>query len=165
MPQEYRVQEAIRLVLQMHKDLRDFYLQAARLTGKVSGEKVFSRLADEIAASIKRYFYLYHGDDLGRLDEFMACGPDPHNHMLQKLTRERWPGMQERRARELSLAQETDIARRLRLTAAQIIDPMARQIMLQAAEATDQHLAVIESEYARDMRMVHETDIGIFVRE
>ena len=33
------------------------------------------------------------------------------------------------------------------------------------AELTHQHYELIESEYARLMAMVHETDVGIFVRE
>ena len=55
--------------------------------------------------------------------------------------------------------------RRLRAMAAQIPDAKVRQVFEANAVSTHNHYLLIESEYARLMGMVHETDIDIFVRE
>jgi len=49
--------------------------------------------------------------------------------------------------------------------AAKFDDPEIKQIFEKNATSTDHHYQIIESEYARLMGMVHETDINTFVRE
>jgi len=47
----------------------------------------------------------------------------------------------------------------------QIIDPAVRAIFEKMAKASQHHYQIVESEYARMMGMVHETDMDTFVRE
>jgi len=49
--------------------------------------------------------------------------------------------------------------------AAKIDNPDVRKVFEQNATSTDHHFQIIESEYARLMGMVHETDIDTYVRE
>ncbi|MCF6180197.1 MAG: ferritin, partial [Geopsychrobacter sp.] len=53
----------------------------------------------------------------------------------------------------------------LRYIADKIADQQVSAVFLKNAEATHQHYELIESEFAHLMRMVHETDIDIYVRE
>ena len=53
----------------------------------------------------------------------------------------------------------------LRQLADKITDQKVRDVFLLNAKSTHHHYELIESEYARLMAMVHETDINIFVRE
>lgn len=165
MPQEYRIQEAIRLAIESKKNLHDFYRQAAGRITNHSGQRVFERLADETRSNLGRFYHLYLGEDLPGFERFMATPPRTDSAMLHELGREIQPEIHDRKARELALREETDIERVLRLTAARVIDPLAREVLLRAADEVCQHMQVIESEYARTMGMVHETDIDTYVRE
>jgi len=71
----------------------------------------------------------------------------------------------ERKAMELAMAKEKNLAEHLRTLAAKIDNPEVRAVFEQNATSTDHHYQIIESEYARLMGMVHETDIDTFVRE
>ena len=71
----------------------------------------------------------------------------------------------ERKAMELALKEEESLSKRLRTTSSRIVDPAVRAVFDRMAEETDNHYAIIESEYAHMMGMVHETDIDIYVRE
>jgi len=66
---------------------------------------------------------------------------------------------------EIALKEEEDLAKQLRLTAEKIVDPQVRSVFERMAKETEHHFALIESEYARLMGMVHETDVDTFVRE
>jgi rubrerythrin len=71
----------------------------------------------------------------------------------------------ERRAMELASNLEEELAKDLYLTASRIVDPSVRAVFERLAKETENHFALIESEYAHLMAMVHETDINIYVRE
>jgi len=165
MPQEYRLQEAILMAIQSKKNLYDFYRKAAAQTVREEGRRVFERLADETRTGLSRFYHLYHGSVETSFEQFMAAPPHPDSAMLHELSAELHPEIHDRRAREIALREETDIERVMRLAADRVINPMARQVLLRAAWDTGQHLQIIESEYAHTMRMVHETDIDIYVRE
>ncbi len=165
MPQEMKIQEAIRLILKTKKNLYDFYLQAAEQVSNPLGRRVFERLAGEARNNLGRFFHLYNGHDLGDFEQFMATPPHPDSALLNDLVAQLTPDIHERRAREMALQEEEDIHRMLTMTAARVIDPVARQILQRAARETREHCALIESEYAHDMGMVHETDIDTYVRE
>ena len=49
--------------------------------------------------------------------------------------------------------------------AAKIEDPAVAAVFEANAKSTHNHYVIIESEYARLMGMVHETDMDTFVRE
>ena len=122
-------------------------------------------LDEETRTGLSRFYDLYLGKDLDDFEQFMATPPRPDSAMLHELDRELHPDIHDRRAREIALREEADIERVLRMTAERVINPMARQILLEAAAETGQHLQIIESEYAHTMGMVHETDIDTYVRE
>ena len=71
----------------------------------------------------------------------------------------------ERKAMELAMAKEKALAEHLRALAEKIDNPEIRAVFEQNATSTDHHYQIIESEYARLMGMVHETDMDTFVRE
>ncbi len=63
------------------------------------------------------------------------------------------------------MKEEEDLGKNLRMTASHIVDPGVRAVFDRMAEETETHYAIIESEYAHMMGMVHETDIDTYVRE
>lgn len=165
MPQEMKMLEAIKLAIQTEKDVMDFYLKAASLTKNERGRKVFEQLAKEEREHAGHFFKVYTGSDLGSFEEFMAQPPSPTHAMLKQLEKALDENVHERRAMELALQEEEDLLKNLRLTASHIVDPAVRAVFDRMAEETENHYAMIESEYAHVMGMVHETDIDTYVRE
>ncbi len=165
MPQEYKMQEALKLAIQTEKDVRDFYLRAAEITKNPRGKKVFELLAKEEEEHAGHFFPLYKGDDLGTFEEFMARPPKAETAMLKDLEKALDENVHERKAMEIALREEEDLAKNLTMTASNILDPAVRSIFEKMAKETRHHYELIESEYAHLMAMVHETDIDIYVRE
>lgn len=165
MPQEMKLQEAIRMAIQTEKDVMDFYNKAAALTENERGRKVFEQLAREEREHAGHFFNIYTGADLGSFDEFMAQPPAKSHAMLKQLDKSLDEKVHERKAMELAMQEEEDLAKHLRLTASHIVDPAVRAVFDRMAEETETHYAIIESEYAHMMGMVHETEIDTYVRE
>ena len=165
MPQEMKMLEAIKLAIQTEKDVMDFYLKAASLTKNERGKKVFELLAREEREHAGHFFKIYTGSDLGSFDDFMAQPPSSSHVMLKQLEKALDENIHERKAMELALKEEEDLAKNLRMTASYIVDPAVRAVFDRMAEETETHYALIESEYAHMMGMVHETDIDTYVRE
>jgi rubrerythrin len=95
----------------------------------------------------------------------MAQPPSSNHAMLKQLEKALDENTHERKAMELALQEEGDLVKNLRMTASHIVDPTVRAVFDRMAEETETHYAIIESEYAHLMAMVHETDIDIYVRE
>lgn len=165
MPQEMKMLEAIKLAIQTEKDVMDFYLKAASLTKNERGKKVFELLAKEEREHAGHFFKIYTGSDLGSFDDFMAQPPSSSHVMLKQLEKALDENIHERKAMELALKEEEDLAKNLCMTASYIVDPAVRAVFDRMAEETETHYALIESEYAHMMGMVHETDIDTYVRE
>lgn len=165
MPQEMKMQEAIKTAIQTEKNAMDFYKRAASITKNVRGKKVFEQLAGEEREHASHFFHLYKGSDLGSFDQFMASPPHPDSVMLKELDKALKADVHERRAMEIALREEEDLAKNLSLTASHIVDPVVRAVFERMAKETRDHFALIESEYAHLMAMVHETDIDTYVRE
>lgn len=165
MPQEMKMQEAIKLAIQTEKNVMDFYKRAAEITQNPRGKKVFNLLSGEEREHASHFFHLYKGSDLGSFDQFMASPPHPDSAMLKALQKALDENVHERKAMEIALREEEDLAKNLEMTAARIIDPVVRAVFDKMAKETRDHFALIESEYAHLMGMVHETDIDTFVRE
>ena len=85
--------------------------------------------------------------------------------MLKLLEKALDENVHERKAMELALKEEKDLVKNLRMTASRIVDPAVRAVFERMARETENHYAIIESEYAHMMGMVHETDIDTYVRE
>jgi rubrerythrin len=165
MPQEYKMQEAIKLAIQTEKNVMDFYTRAADITKNPRGKKVFNLLASEEREHASHFFHLYKGSDLGSFEQFMAAPPHPDSVMLKELTKALDENIHERKAMEIALREEEDLAKNLTQTASNIGDPAVKAVFEKMAKETRDHYALIESEYAHLMGMVHETDIDTYVRE
>lgn len=165
MPQEFNYQDAIRVAIETEKELMDFYQRAAEITMDPGGKKVFQTLADEEREHAKHFYNLYTGDALGGFEEFIVSPGKSQSAMMHDLEKLFDSNIRERGAMEIALREEQDLEKNLRLTASRIVDPMVRNIFEKMAVETRQHYEIIESEYARLMGMVHETDIDTYVRE
>ena len=165
MPQEMKMIEAIKIAIQTEKDVMDFYLKAAALTENERGKKVFEQLAREEREHAGHFFKIYTGSDLGSFEDFMAQPPSASHSMLKQLEKALDENVHERKAMELAMVKEKALAEHLRALAVKIDNPEIRAVFEQNATSTDHHYQIIESEYARLMGMVHETDMDTFVRE
>lgn len=165
MPQEYTMKEALKTAIVAKKNLMDFYREAAQLTKNENGKKVLTRLADEVRDNAKKFYNHYKWDDLGSFDDVMNAPPKSDSVMLVELRKALDKNVHERKARELALKEEEDMEKNFTLAASRIVDPQVRAIFDEVARDTRNHYAIIESEYARTMAMVHETDIDTYVRE
>jgi rubrerythrin len=143
----------------------DFYLKAATLTSNERGKKVFAQLAKEEREHAGHFFEIYTGSDLGSFEDFMAMPPSQGHAMLKQLEKAPDENVHERKAMELAMKEEEDLVKNLQMTASRIVDPSVRGVFERMARETENHYAIIESEYARMMGMVHETDIDTYVRE
>lgn len=165
MPQEFSMQQALRLAIETEKAVMCFYEEAAKISKDDRASKVFQTLASEEREHAGHFFKLYNGDDLGDFDSYMAKEPDFESAMLHNLKKEISSDLTERKAMEIALKEEEDLAKNLAMTAGRIVDPTVRAVFDRMVKETENHFAIIESEYAHMMGMVHETDIDTFVRE
>lgn len=165
MPQEFNLQAAIHEAIQTEKDVMDFYNKAAEITKNERAKKVFLTLAAEEREHASNFFHLYTGAELGSFEDFMASPPRDVSAMLSQLLQALDEAASERKAMELALAEEENLAKNLRATAALIVDPAVRGVFEKMAQETDDHYQIIEAEYAFMMGMVHDTDIDTYVRE
>lgn len=164
MPQEFNLQEALMMAIETEKAVMYFYQNAAKQAKDARARKVFETLASEEREHAEHFFPLYKGD-LGSFDSYMAKPPTFESAMLHNLKKAINADVHEKEAMEIALKEEEDLAQNLQETAERIVDPLVRKVFERMARETLNHYAVIESEYAHLMRMVHETDIDTFVRE
>ncbi len=159
------VQEAIKRSIRTEKYARDFYLLGAKHMKNQQARRTFELLAAEEVDHAKTFYDIYPGDDLPDFSEYMALDSTPGSDWLTDLERALMEGISERKAMELAMDKELKLEQALRDLAGKISDEAVRAVFIQNAESTHQHYVLIESEYARLMGMVHETDIDIYVRE
>ena len=159
------VQEAVKRSIQTEKNARDFYRLAARHMTNERARKTFDLLAREEYDHARMFYDLYEGDDIPDFEAFMAVDPDLDADWLTDLERMTMEGLNDRQAMELALEKERKLADALREMAERIDSEEVRNVFLKNAESTEQHFALIESEFAHLMGMVHETDIDTYVRE
>lgn len=159
------VKEAVRRSIQTEKNAMDFYVRGAAQMKNIEARKVFELLAREEREHAHWFFNVYTGDDIPDLEAFLNSGPAVDSDWLADLEKVGVSNLDERKAMELALEKERKLAEHLRKMAAKIEDPSVRKVFEDNARSTDNHYQLIESEYARLMGMVHETDIDTFVRE
>lgn len=165
MPQEYIHQEAIKVAIESEKQLMCFYQKAAEMVSDEGGKKVFGRLAEEKKSHVGKFFHYYRGNEFGTYEEFVSTPCPAETEVLKELRATINDQVKERRAREIAMNKEEQFEKLLLSKAKQIVDPGVRTVFEQMARESRNHHAIIESEYARFMRMPHETDIDTFVRE
>ena len=165
MPQEFNHQEAIKIAAQSEKELMCFYRRAAEKTSQLAGKKVFEQLAEDEKEHVHHFFRAYRGSDIGSIDDFLNAPCQWSEAMIKEIDGLVGAQVKDRRAMEIAMQKEQQLEQRLRNTASRIVDPGARIIFDQMAKETRHHYEIIESEYARLMGMVHESDMDTFVRE
>lgn len=159
------VQEAIKRSIQTEKYARDFYLLGAKHMKNQQACRTFELLAAEEVEHAKMFYDIYQGDDLPGFSEYMALESGPGSDWLSDMEKALMEGLSERKAMELAMDKELKLEKALRSLAEKIRDEAVRKVFIQNAESTHHHYLLIESEYARLMGMVHETDIDTYVRE
>lgn len=165
MTQEFNHQEAIKRAAQTEKELMEFYQRAAKLTKDPGGRHVFETLAHDEREHAKGFYSIYQGEDMGSFETFIDSPSHSMSVMMHRLEEMIGETLDERGAMEIALREEESLEKNLRYTAARLVNPAARSVFERMAEETHAHFLVIESEYARLMGMVHETDIDTYVRE
>lgn len=165
MGKEYTLQEAVRLAIKTEKDSMDFYLRAASLAKNVRAKKVLDMLANEEVAHLKSFFVHYSGSDFGELASYINSPADTKNPTYMKLENAINTDMIEQKALELAMAEERECIGQYTQLAQGVVDPAVRSVFERVVKETEGHYALIESEYAHIMGMVHESDQDTFVRE
>ena len=165
MGREYTVQEALRLAIRAEKDSLDFYKKAAAVTKNERAKRVFSLLAEEEAEHLKAFFRHYKGDEFGVLQSYAESPPDKSSAGFLALQKAIDKDTHEQKALEIALQEEMSCIEHYTQFARDIVDPLVRVIFERVIRETRKHYELIESEYAQVMRMVHESDQDIYVRE
>lgn len=159
------VQVAIKKAIQTEKNAMNFYELGARQMKDPDAKRVFELLAREEKVHAGHFFKEYKGADLPSFDKFINEPPDHESSWLAALTKLIKPDFNEQKALELALEKEKKLEVTLRETAAKISSPEVREVFELNAKETHNHYLMIESEYARLMGMVHESDMDTYVRE
>lgn len=159
------VQNALKRSVQTEKNAMNYYQIAAKHMKDEGAIKTFELLAREERDHAKHFFDTYTGDDMPSFEEFINAPPENESDWLSDLEKAIAGGLDERKAMELAMEKEKKLEESLREMAAKVSDPAVAAVFEENAKSTHNHYVIIESEYARLMGMVHETDIDTFVRE
>lgn len=159
------VQEAVRRSIQTEKNAMDFYRLAAQKMRDAEARRVFELLAGEERGHAGTFHEIYTGSDIPSLDAFLDRPPQHESDWLSALDRIIDSGFNEQKALELAMQKERQLEEVLTGMAERIPDPAVKAVFELNARSTHNHYLMIESEYARVMAMVHESDMDIYVRE
>lgn len=159
------LKDAVRRAMQTEKNAMEFYKRGAELMKNAEAKKVFELLAREESEHAEWFYNVYPGDDIADLQEFLNADSDKDSDWLAELNQVKTEDFNERKAMELAMEKEKKLAEHLRALAGKIENPDIRKVFEENAKSTDHHYQIIESEYARLMGMVHESDMDTFVRE
>ncbi|GFO61493.1 ferritin [Geomonas silvestris] len=159
------VQEAIKQAIQTEKNAMNFYELGAKQMKDQEAKRMFEQLAREEREHAMHFYKAYNGNDLGSFDEFMSAPPQNESVWITSIQKVIGPDFSEQKALEVAMEKETNLEKALRETAARISDPSVREVFELNAKETHNHFLTIESEYARIMAMVDESDMDTFVRE
>lgn len=159
------VQEAVRRSIQTEKNAMDFYRLAAIKMRDAEARRVFELLAGEERGHAGTFYEIYTGGDIPSLDQFLNQAPQHESNWLSALDRIIDTGFNEQKALELAMRNEQQLEEVLSKMAEWIPDTAVRAVFELNIKGTHNHYLLIESEYARIMGMVHESDMDIYVRE
>ena len=162
---EISVQEAVRRSIQTEKNAMDFYHMGAGKMQDSEAKRVFELLAREERDHAASFYKIYTGTDIPSLDAFLDQAPQYESDWLSSLNRLIGPDFNEQKALELAMGKEQQLEEALFTMAKKIADPAVKAVFELNAQETHNHYLTIESEYARVMGMVHESDMDTFVRE
>jgi len=159
------VQEAVKRSIQTEKNAMNFYQLGARQMKNQDACKTFELLAREEREHAGQFYRIYTGSDIPSLDAFLDLPPDNESSWMASITRLIAGDFSEQKALELAMEREKNLEEALLETAARIDEADVKAVFELNARETHNHYLLIESEYARLMGMVHESDMDIFVRE
>jgi len=159
------VQEAIKRSIQTEKNAMNFYQLGARQMKNPDACKTFELLAREEREHAGQFYRIYTGSDIPSLDAFLDSPFDNESSWMASITRLVGADFTEQKAMELAMEREKNLEETLLETAARISDAAVKAVFELNARETHNHYLLIESEYARLMGMVHETDMDTYVRE
>ncbi len=163
---DIEVKKALAHSVQTEKNAMNFYEIAAKQMKNEDAIKTFQLLAREEREHAKHFFDKCLCDDLlPPFEEFINTPPEKDSEWLSALDKALPAKFSDRKAMELAMEKEQQLEEGLRDMAAKIEDPEVRAVFEENAQSTHNHYLLIESEFARLMGMVHETDIDTFVRE
>ena len=159
------VQEAIKRSIQTEKNAMNFYQLGAGQMKNPDARKTFDLLAREEREHAGQFFKIYTGTDIPSLDAFLDSPFDNESSWLASITRLVDSEFTEQKALELAMEREKNLEETLLETAAKLSDAAVKAVFELNAKETHNHYLLIESEYARLMGMVHESDMDTYVRE
>lgn len=159
------VQEAIKRSIQTEKNAMNFYQLGADRMKNADAVRTFRLLASEEREHAAHFYRIYTGKDIPSLDAFLDAPPDNASSWMSSIARILNDDFNEQKALELAMDREKHLEEALLETASKVADPEIRAVYELNAKETRHHYEMIESEYARLMGMVHETDIDTYVRE
>ncbi len=159
------VREAVHRSIETEKNAMDFYRLGAMKMRDAEARRVFELLSGEERDHAGTFHKIYTGDDIPSLDAFLDRHPDHESDWLNALDRIIDSGFNEQKALELAMQKELQLEERLAKMAESIADPAVKEVFELNARSTHNHYLMIESEYARVMAMVHESDMDTYVRE
>jgi len=159
------VQGAVKRALQTEKNAMNFYELGAQRMTNPEASRIFGLLAREERSHAQQFFGIYRGEDIPSFDTFMDAPADYESTWLSALAKVIDADFNEQKAMELAMEKELSLEKTLRETAAKIAIPEVKAIFELNAKETHNHYELIESEYAKIMGMVHESDMDTFVRE
>lgn len=158
-------QDAIRQAIQTEKNAMNFYQIGAQQMKDAEAKRMFEQLAKEEREHAAHFFAAYTGTDLGTFEEYIAQPPSNEALWVNSIQKVIDSDFTEQRALECAMEKESNLEKSLRETADKISDPAIKEIFLINANETHNHYLTIESEYARIMAMVDESDMDTYVRE
>lgn len=159
------IQEAIKRSIQTEKNAMNFYLFGSQKMTNPDARRTFELLAKEEREHASQFYKIYQGADIPSLDDFLNSTSDNETSWIVTVSRSISEDFTEQKALELALEKEKNLEETLWATASKIEDPEIRAVFELNARETHHHYELIESEYARLMGMVHESDMDTFVRE
>lgn len=159
------VQEAIKNSLQTEKNAMHFYQYGAKRMKDAAAKRTFELLASEEREHAGHFYRIYKGGDIPSLDAFLDTPFNNEAGWLAAITKDIGEDFNEQRAMEVAMEKEQKLEQALRNAAEKMSDPEVRAVYDLNVRETHNHYLMIESEYARLMGMVHETDIDTYVRE
>lgn len=165
MGKEYKLEEALKLAIKAEKDSMDFYRKASSATANERARKVFDLLANEEVGHLKAFFGHYKGGEFGDIKSYMETPPDTNNPTYRALLKAVDGNTHEQKALEIAMKEEQACIDQYTALAADIVDPLVKNVFLSVVKETQNHYALIEDEYMRVMGMVDKTDQDTFVRE
>jgi rubrerythrin len=159
------VQEAVKRSIQTEKNAMNFYQVGAKQMKDSAARRTFEVLAKEEREHAGQFYRIYDGNDIPSLDVFLDAPPDNESSWMASISRLVDEDFTEQKALELAMEREQNLEQALLETAAKFDDAGVRAVYELNAKETHNHYLMIESEYARVMGMVHETDMDTYVRE